>query len=166
VNAAGAWAGHIANAPALPVVPVRGQLVLLDAREDADRLTRFVHAPGVYLVPRRDGTVVAGSTRERAGFDARPTAAGVAGILERAQRVLPASASYPLLRAWAGLRPSSPDDVPLLGESAVPGYFLAAGLNASGVLLAPGLAVLLADLLSGQTPPLPPGPFSPARFDL
>jgi glycine oxidase len=166
VNAAGAWATHLAGAPALPVAPVRGQLVLLDASEDPDRLTRFVHAVGVYLVPRRDGTVVVGSTRENAGFDARPTAGGVTALLEKAARVVPAVAGYAFLEAWAGLRPSSPDDVPLLGETAVPGYYLAAGLYGSGVLLAPGAAVVLADLLTGQTPPLPPAPFSPARFDV
>ena len=166
VNAAGAWAAHLAGAPAAPVVPIRGQMVLLDASEDPDRLTRFVHASGIYLVPRRDGTLVAGSTREKAGFDARPTAGGVAGLVERAQRVVPAVAAYPFVDTWAGLRPASPDEVPLIGETALPGYFLCGGLHASGVLLAPAAAVLMADLLSGRKPPVPAAPFSPARFDV
>jgi glycine oxidase len=166
VNASGAWAAHLGGVPAAPIVPVRGQLVALDASRDPDRLTRFISAPDVYLVPRRDGTIVVGSTAEHAGFDARPTAAGVAGLIQKAARIVPAILDYPLLEAWAGLRPASPDAVPVLGETAVGGYFLAAGFFKTGILLAPAAAVLLADLLTGKTPALPPAPFSPARFDL
>ena len=166
VNAAGAWASHLGGVPEAPIVPVRGQLVALDASRDPDRLTRFVSAPDVYLVPRRDGTIVLGSTSERVGFDARPTAAGVAGLIGKAARFVPTAFDYTFLEAWGGLRPASPDDVPILGETAVGGYFLAAGFHKTGVLLAPAAAVLLADLLTGSAPALPPAPFSPARFDL
>jgi glycine oxidase len=166
VNATGAWAAQLGGVPPAPVVPVRGQLVALDASHDPDRLTRFISAPDVYVVPRRDGTIVVGSTAERVGFDARPTAAGVAGLIGKATRLVPAVAEYALLEAWAGLRPSPPDDIPLLGETAVPGYFLATGFYKTGILLAPAAAVILADLLTGQAPPLPPTPFSPARFNL
>lgn len=166
VNAGGAWAAHLSGVPCAPVAPVRGQAALLDAGADGDRLRRFVFAPGVYLVPRRDGTLVVGSTLERAGFDARPTAGGVAGLLERAARVVPAVKGYPLLDLWAGLRPATPDEIPILGPTSVTGYLLAAGHFKNGILLAPASAVVLADLLTEQTPPLPIGPFSAARFDL
>ncbi|MEO6323121.1 MAG: glycine oxidase ThiO [Thermoanaerobaculia bacterium] len=166
VNAAGAWAGHVGGVPPMPIVPVRGQMVRLDASADPDRLTRFAFAPGVYLVPRRDGSVVIGSTFERAGFDARPTASGIATLLDRAVSLVPAAADYPILETWGGLRPASPDDIPLMGESVIPGYFLSGGHLKNGILLAPASAVLMADLLTGQTPPLAPAAFSPARFDL
>jgi glycine oxidase len=166
VNAAGAWAGHIGGVPPTPIVPVRGQMVRLDASADPDRLMRFAFAPGIYFVPRRDGSVVIGSTFERVGFDARPTAAGIAALLQRAAALVPAAADYPILETWGGLRPASPDEIPIMGETCLPGYFLACGHLKNGLLLAPASAVLMADLLTQQAPPLAPAPFSPARFDL
>jgi len=165
VNAMGAWSGALEGAPSTPVTPVRGQAVALDASADPDRLSRFVFAPGVYLVPRRDGTVIVGSTLERVGFDVRVTAGGVSSILERASRVVPAILGYPLVDAWAGLRPATPDEIPVLGETALTGYFLASGHYKNGVLLAPASAVVMADLLTRERPPLPIAPFSPGRFD-
>jgi glycine oxidase len=166
VLAMGAWGARFPGAPAIPVEPVRGQLVLLDASADPCRLTRFVHAPDVYLVPRRGGGLVVGSTLERAGFDARPTAAGVAGLLERAAAVSPAILEYPFVAAWAGLRPATPDEVPILGETTTRGLVLAAGHFKNGILLAPGTAALLADLLTAEKPAIAAEPYSPGRFDL
>ena len=164
VNAAGAWAAHLAGVPPAPIAPVKAQLVALDASGDPDRLRRFAFAPGLLLVPRRDGTLVIGSPLEHAGFDARPTAAAVASLLAGAAALVPALAAYPVLDLWAGLHPSSPDGVPILGETAVPGYWLAAGHGRNGTLLAPGSAALLADLLTAQRSAISPTPFSPARF--
>lgn len=166
VNAAGAWSSHLGPVFQPPIEPVRGQMALLDASEDSDRLSRFVFSPEVYLVPRRDGTLVVGSTLERVGFRAGPTASGISALLERACALVPAAASYPLLDTWAGFRPASPDEVPILGESALPGYFLATGHFKNGILLAPASAVLMADLLTGEVPSLPAGPYSPARFEI
>jgi glycine oxidase ThiO len=153
VLASGAWGARLPGAPAIPVEPVRGQLVLLDAAADPDRLSRFVHAPDVYLVPRRDGGLLVGSTLERAGFDARPTASGVCGLLARAAALVPAAASYPVVACWAGLRPATPDEVPILGETATSGLFVATGHFENGLLLAPGSAAVLADLLTGEKSP-------------
>lgn len=166
VNAGGAYSASLRGVPPLPVVPVRGQVISLDASADRERLTRFVFAVGVYLVPRRDGALIVGSTLESAGFDARPTSAGVAGLLTRAALVVPVTAEYAVLETWAGLRPASPDGIPILGETSIPGYYLAAGHYKNGVLLAPASAVLVASLLVRERPPLPEAPFSPARFDL
>ena len=170
VNAAGAWAAHVGGGgsavPPIPIAPVRGQMLRLDASADADRLTRFAFAPGIYLVPRRDGSVVIGSTFERVGFDSRPTAGGIASLLQRATSLVPAAADYPILEAWGGLRPASPDDIPIMGETCLANYYLSIGHLKNGILLAPASAVLMADLLTQQSPPLPPAPFSPARFDL
>jgi glycine oxidase len=166
VNAAGAWSAQLSGAPSPPVEPVRGQLVSVDASADADRLRRFVTSGDVYVVPRRDGSLVIGSTVEHAGFDARPTAGGVASLLTRAAALVPAVARYPLLEAWAGLRPGSPDGIPILGETALPGYWMATGHFKNGILLAPASAALLADVLTGLEPALPLAPFSPARFGI
>jgi len=166
VNAAGAWAAQLADAPVPPIEPVRGQLVSVDASGDPERLRRFVYAGDVYVVPRRDGSLVIGSTLEHAGFDARPTAGGIASLLTRAAALVPGIERAPLLDAWAGLRPGSPDGIPIIGETAVTGYFLSSGHYKNGILLAPGGAALLADVLTGRPPGLPLAPFSPARFGI
>ena len=166
VNAAGAWAGQLAGVPAPPVEPVRGQIVSVDASADPDRLRRFVYAGDVYIVPRRDGSLVIGSTLEHAGFDVRPTAGAVASLLARAVALVPGIERAPLAGAWAGLRPGSPDGIPILGETALAGYWLATGHYKNGILLAPASAALLADLLTGRAPAISAAPFSPARFGL
>jgi glycine/D-amino acid oxidase-like deaminating enzyme len=141
-------------------------VALLDASRDPDRLTRFVTSPGGALVPRRDGTLAATGLPSAPGFETGLRAAEAARLLERALSILPGASRYPLLAAWATISAASPDDVPLLGEAAVPGCFFAAGAGADAILLAPGVAVVVADLLTGRAPPLPHAPFSPARFDL
>jgi glycine oxidase len=166
VNAAGAWSGQIAGVPSAPIQPVRGQLVSVDASSDPDRLRRFVHAGDVYLVPRRDGSIVIGSTLEHAGYDGRPTAGGIASLVTRAASLVPSIEHAPLLDAWAGLRPGSPDGIPILGETALSGYYLATGHFKNGILLAPASAALLADLLTGRPPVLSAAPYSPARFGI
>lgn len=165
VNAGGAWAGLLSGAPRLPISPVRGQIVCLDASADANRPRRFLHSPDCYLVPRRDGTLIVGSTLERVGYDTNVTAEGISGLIQRASRVLPSLLRYPVLAVWAGLRPGTPDDLPILGETSLPGYFLATGHFKNGVLLAPGSAVVCADLLTGAEPALPVEAFSARRFD-
>ena len=87
-------------------------------------------------------------------------------MLHRATGLVSAAADYPILETWGGLRPASPDEIPIMGETCVPNYHLSVGHFKNGILLAPASAVLMADLLTQQSPPLPPAPFSPARFDL
>jgi glycine oxidase len=101
-----------------------------------------------YLVPKPDGSVVAGSTEEEAGFDARPTAAGIGGLLDFAARAVPALAEATVGRVWAALRPATPDGQPVVGPApGLPGLLLATGHNRTGILLAPVTAELVASQL-------------------
>jgi glycine oxidase len=166
VNAGGARAGLLAGVPPLPVVPIRTVHLLLDAAGDADRLGRFVHGDGCGLVPRRDGTLVVAGPGRGDSVDSRPTAGEIAQLLSRAAGILPSASDYPILAAWSFPAAVSPDGLPVLGETAVPGLVAAAGEGRDGLLLAPAAALLVADFLTGRTAPLPSAPYSPARFGL
>lgn len=134
--------------------PVRGQIALLNTGNPGVR--PIVMHGKRYLVPRPDGRVLAGSTEEDAGFDARPTAAAIAGLLEFAARLVPALAAAPLERCWAGLRPGTPDGLPYLGP--VPGFtnlFISAGHFRSGIQRSPASGLVLKELLLGQAPSIP-----------
>jgi glycine oxidase len=146
VVAAGPWSPALTSplGVALDVRPNRGQLVLLRPRGMA--LRNMLTWRGSYLVPKPDGTVVAGSTEEDAGFDDRPTAHGVAGLLEFACRAVPALGDAAVERIWAALRPATPDGRPVIGAAPdLPNLLLATGHNRSGILLAPVTAELVAE---------------------
>lgn len=149
VLAAGAWAGRLANLPRpISVEPVRGQMATLDWPSEAEPVIVFGH--GGYLL-ERDGEAICGSTMEYAGFDSTTTAAGIAAITERAGALLPALAGAPVRRRWAGLRPGTPDGLPIIGrEPAVEGLWYAAGHGRSGVLLAGITGVILERLMAGE----------------
>ncbi len=164
VNAAGAWAAALAPpGRVLPVRPVRGQMV-------AFTLSRppFVHAiysHDVYLVPRRDGRLLAGSTYEEAGFDKRVTGAAVAGIVARALHLAPLLADATFSTTWAGLRPGTPDGLPILGrDPEVKGLFYATGHYRNGILLAPATARAVAALVLGRRTSYDLRPFAVERF--
>ncbi|HWZ85301.1 MAG TPA: glycine oxidase ThiO [Thermoanaerobaculia bacterium] len=161
VDAAGAWAAFGGRLPVpLPVEPVRGQIVALCLSEP---LETIVASDEVYLVPRPDGTVLLGSTAERVGFRKAVTAEAVAHLIGAAARLVPGLGSARFVSAWSGLRPGTPDGLPVLGASPVRGLFFAAGHFRNGILLAPVTARLLADLLtSGPSRDL--SPFSIERF--
>jgi len=166
VNAAGARAGLLAGVPVLPVVPVRTPLLLLDAVADPERLSRFLHGRRCSLIPRRDGALVVAGPDAGEGLDPRITAAEAAELLAEVARIVPSASGYPVLAGWSSATARSPDGGPILGETALPGLVSAAAEGRDEILLAPAAARLVADLLTGKTPPLPPGPFSPARFGL
>jgi glycine oxidase len=145
VLAAGPWSPALASplGVALDVRPSRGQLVMLRPRGPA--LRNVLTWRGCYLVPKPDGTVVAGSTEEEVGFDDRPTAEGVAALLEFACRAVPALGEAAVERVWAALRPATPDDQPVIGASPeLPNLVVATGHNRNGILLAPITAELVA----------------------
>lgn len=164
VVAAGAWSGALPGCrPAVPVRPQRGQILAL--RRGAVALRHVILTPGdPYLVPRADGRIVVGATREEAGWDSSPTAGGVAWLLTSAIRIAPPLAGCALHEVWTGFRPLSPDGVPIIGPGAVDGLFFATGHGPSGIGPLPGTVDLLTALLDGAAPPLPPEPFSPLRF--
>ena len=151
VDAAGAWAAFDRSGRVpVPVHPVRGQIVQL--RVDGPPLGTMVCSEEVYLVPRADGTVLLGSTVELAGFRKAVTAEAVERLISAALALVPALRSAQFLSAWSGLRPGTPDGLPLLGESGVPGLALATGHFRNGILLAPATALVIADLLTARTP--------------
>lgn len=149
VLAAGAWSGRIANLPRpISVEPVRGQLVAYPWPEGAKQATVF--GQGGYLLPRgKEG--VAGSTMEHAGFVPEVTEAGIAAIRARAEQLVPALQSAKILRAWAGLRPGTPDGRPIVGrEPDVDGLWYATGHGRSGILFAGITGQIIGDLLAGE----------------
>lgn len=144
------------------IAPIRGQIALLNTGTAGPRPI-LLHGSR-YLVPRADGRLLVGSTEEDAGFDSRPTAGGVAGLLTFAEHLVPALCDTTLEHCWAGLRPGSPDGLPFLGS--VPGFsnlLVAAGHFRSGIQLSPGTGLVMTDLLLGRPPTIPLAPFRPDR---
>jgi glycine oxidase ThiO len=149
VNAAGAWAGFDESLPfSIPLEPVRGQI--LELRPEGATLQTILQSERVYLVPHADGTVLAGATSEHVGFEKRVTPSAVRDLIDSALGLAPLLESASFVRARVGLRPGTPDDLPLLGPSPVAGLYLAAGHYRSGVLLAPITAQIIADQLEGR----------------
>jgi glycine oxidase len=152
VLAAGAWSGQVEWLPEQarpPVRPVKGQIVELRALDGPAPCERIIGAERVYLVPREDGRLIAGATVEEQGFDTTVTAGAVHEILREAYRLLPEVAELELLEAAVGLRPGTPDNLPLIGPGGVDGLLWATGHFRNGVLLAPLTAAAVADLLEG-----------------
>jgi len=149
VNASGAWAGFDDALPfAVPVEPVRGQIVEIAMGPEAP--ASILEAEGVYVAPHEGGRVLLGSTLERAGFEKRVTAGAVGRLISEAGRLWPAVAEGRFVTAWAGLRPGTPDGMPILGACGIEGLFFATGHYRHGVLLAPATARRLADVLTGS----------------
>ncbi len=144
VIAAGAWSGQIEGARfARAVVPVRGQLVSYAAAPCRHTL----YGPRGYLVPRGESSI-AGSTMEQVGFSAATTADGIAKVRTAGEEICPALANAPPLSAWAGLRPVTPDLLPLLGHDPdLRRVVYATGHSRNGVLLAPLTADIVCDLI-------------------
>jgi glycine oxidase len=162
VNCAGAWAGQLPPHQ-FPTRPVKGQMLSL-VGSSRDLLRHVIRAPEIYLVPRSDGRILAGATVEEVGYDQRTDAGAIQRMHAAAVHLVPALGEFRMLEAWAGLRPGSPDNLPILGASQTPGYFAATGHFRDGILLAPVTAHVMAQLVSGGNPDYDLKPFSPARF--
>jgi glycine oxidase len=163
ILAAGAWTNAIEGIRTPPLRPVRGQLLYLGW--NAAPLSTIVWGPRCYVVPRLDGTVLVGATVEEAGFDERPTAEGVRELLDAVCELRPAAREATFLTVRVGLRPATPDELPVIGpDPEVPGLVHALGHYRNGVLLAPITAKLIGDLvLDGAEDPCLKD-FSAARF--
>jgi glycine oxidase len=147
----------------LPVEPIRGQILALDG--SGIELPHVVKGEGAYLVPRRNREIWVGATEERVGFDARVTAEGVSSLLEAGFALAPGLEGCAFLRAWAGLRPATPDGLPCIGRiGQVEGLIVAAGHHRNGVLLAPVTGQLVLDLVRHGRLADDAAPFSPLRF--
>jgi glycine oxidase len=162
VNCAGAWAGQLPPL-AYPTRPVKGQMLAVAER---GLLRHVIRAPEVYLVPRSNGRILIGSTLEEAGYDKRVDANVIHRMHSAAVALCRPLADARLLEAWAGLRPGTPDGLPILGPTSMPGYFVAAGHFRDGILLAPATAQVMAQVVTGSNPDYDIAPFSPARFSI
>jgi glycine oxidase len=192
VNCCGAWASSLD--PSAAVVPAKGQMLVV-AQPEAPRLTRVLRSPEVYLIPRDHQRIVIGATVEDAGYSRQVEPAALSLLRRRAAALWPPAADAPELASWAGLRPATADGLPLIGligqterirdhaprasssrperseveGSAVPAgapQFLATGHHRNGILLAPGTAQVIADLIAGRTPAIDLAPFARHRASL
>jgi glycine oxidase len=164
VIAAGAWSSTLAGCQSRPPVsPQRGQILALD-QSDVGLRHVLLTPTDPYLVPRPDGRLVIGATREEAGWDACLTAGGVAWLLTSAMSLVPGLRDCPILELWTGFRPLSADGLPLIGPGDLRGLWYLTGHGPSGIAPLPGSLALLGALVTSQPPLVDPTPFHPARF--
>jgi glycine oxidase len=160
VNCAGAWAGQI-TPHRFPTRPVKGQMLCVVG---GPALTHVLRGMEVYLVPRSDGRLLIGATVEEAGYDKRTDADTIQRMHRAAVALVPELERARVLESWAGLRPGTPDALPILGVTSTAGYFVATGHFRDGILLSPVTAHVMAQVVTGEKPELDLTPFSPARF--
>lgn len=164
VLAAGSYSGRISGSGwAVPVRPVKGQLVHLRARGGAPISTRNVRGLDVYVVSRSDGRIVIGASVEEQGFDVTLTAGAVHDLLRYAYEILPGITEMEYVGVTAGLRPATPDNAPVIGELAA-GVLVATGHYRNGVLLAPATARAVVGFVEGRQSDQLVAPFTPRRF--
>jgi glycine oxidase len=166
VNCCGAWAASL-DASA-EIAPRKGQMLVV-AQPDGPRLTRVLRSPEVYLIPRGDGRIVIGATIEDAGYSRQVDPAALSLLRQRAAALWPPAAEAPELESWAGLRPGSADGLPIIGRCKYgddSARFVATGHYRNGILLAPGTAHAIADLVCGIAPAIDLASFSPHRASI
>lgn len=160
ILAAGAWSGLIEPSVA-PVLPVKGQMILLTPPPDQSPPAAVIWGNGIYAVPRGNALAI-GATVEDAGFDTRLSDEGREELRHAAEGLMPALRNWNLTDHWAGLRPRAPDGLPLLGPTAVEGLWLASGQYRNGILFAPAVAQNICDQVLGRASVIPA--FDPRRF--
>jgi glycine oxidase len=163
VIAAGSFSPNIAGVDMYaPIRPAKGQMISL--RADRLKIERVLWSDKIYLVPRNDGRILAGATVEYVGFDKRVTAGGLRKILGGAIELAPDLAHAQVEETWAGLRPDSPDHLPILGSAEIDGLLIATGHFRSGILLTPITARLMREWITKQNVSMDWERFSPLRF--
>jgi glycine oxidase len=163
IVAAGSFSSQIAGAGEYaPVQPAKGQMVSL--RCDSAQIERVLWSERIYLVPRNDGRILCGATVEHVGFDKTVTAGGIHSNLDAAIELAPVLARAHVEETWAGLRPDTPDHLPILGPTDLEGLLIATGHFRSGVLLTPITAKLIGEFVAQKTPSVDWEKFSPLRF--
>lgn len=158
INACGAWASELAD---IPIAPRKGQMLLVESPEPLEATLRTPH---LYLVPRGDGRIVIGATVEHAGYDKVVDPAAITALHAAAAELWPPVRSARVLDTWAGLRPATGDALPVIGPAGERGCWLAMGHFRNGIMLAPGTARLLRQMICGEALGIDPEPFSAARF--
>jgi len=163
IIAAGSFCANIAGVHTYaPVRPAKGQMISLRAGQT--KIERVLWSDKIYLVPRNDGRILAGATVEYVGFDKNVTAGGVEKILSGALQLAPNLANARVEETWAGLRPDSPDHLPILGPTDIDGLLIATGHFRSGILLTPITAQLIREWITQQSVSVDWDRFSPLRF--
>jgi glycine oxidase len=165
VIAAGSWSSLVegGGVPPPTVRPARGQMVAIEMRPPLFRHVIAAHGRG-YLVPRLDGTVLAGSTLEMVGYRKEVTVAGLSQILAMVRALIPDLDHAPVVETWSNFRPYTDDHLPVLGRTGVEGLVLATGHYRYGILLTPITAQLITELITSGTATIDLTPFSVARF--
>jgi glycine oxidase len=156
--AAGAWSGQLAD---IPIVPVKGEMIALSPLPGLTLPGPVVWGEDVYCVPRH-GRLLVGATVQEEGFDTSPSRQARDQLRGAAEKLMPSLKDWVLSDHWAGLRPKSPDGLPLLGPTKIEGLFVAGGQYRNGILFAPAIAQEMADLLLGKGAVIPE--FDPRRF--
>lgn len=166
VLAAGCWTNQIEAPITLPrIEPVRGQMICLNAEPQVCR--HVIYSPRGYVIPRRDGRLISGSTSESAGFTKQVTGGGIHQIMQHALEISPAVATLPVTDSWSGLRPRAADGLPVLGPCVeIEGLFYATGHYRNGILLAPVTGDLIASAIINRTSSPALEHFGAARFAL
>ncbi len=146
VLASGAWSNELLP---LPVRPRKGQMLSVRVPEFVPELPlkRILFGQNIYIVPRRDRSLIIGATNEDVGFTPHNTPDGIQTLLEAAIRLYPQLKNYPIQEFWWGFRPATPDELPILGGSHCQNLSLATGHYRNGILLAPITAALIADFI-------------------
>lgn len=164
VICAGAWSAQLVAGLdcTVPIKPMRGQMILYHTVPG--RIQRITLSKGRYVIPRRDGRVLAGSTLEDVGFDKSTTEQALAELREAAESLYPCLHDAPIERHWSGLRPESPQGIPYICSiPGTQGLFLNAGHFRNGVVLGPASARLMADIVMEREPILDITPYSASR---
>jgi glycine oxidase len=166
VLTAGAWTGDVLPAGiTVPVRPLKGQALAVRATPDTGTLAHIVWTEQIHMAPKGDGRLIVGATVEERGFDDAITAGGLYALLEGARRAFPAIEEMAVDAVWTGFRPSSIDDAPILGATAVPGLAIATGHHRNGYLLAPATALAIEALIADGALPAVAQAFGLDRFD-
>lgn len=169
VNCAGAWSSQVGPLK-IPTRPVKGQMLALAPLATPANLTtpkRLVHhviRGDVYIMPRGDGRIVVGSTLEEAGFNKRVDATTIQNLHQQAANLVPSIGQARILEDWAGLRPGTPDGLPILGRTEIDGCFVATGHYRDGILLAPITARLMSQVIRAEQPDIDIAHFQLNRF--
>jgi glycine oxidase len=167
VLAAGAWTSRIEGLPPAalpPIIPVKGEMLALDPPKGESLPDSAIFGNEVYLVGQR-GQLSIGATVTREGFDTSITQSAADWLLNRAAALVPSLRGWTVAEHWAGLRPGTPDDLPVLGQSVLEGLFIASGQYRSGILYTPAIADALAAHVLGRNAPFDLTAFDPRRFN-
>jgi glycine oxidase len=166
INACGAWAGRIDAKLPMRIHPVHGQILSIEGPKGGLKHNIQKLGAGGYITPRADGRVLAGATSEDFGYEKKVTPSGLRSLAALVREVMPHLADHRVLDSWSGLRPGSPDGLPLVGPDprAEGGYFWAAGHGGYGMMQNPATAKVVTDLVMNREPRIPIDSVKPARL--